>query len=83
MVETIDSRDVLDANARTCRAFRARILGHFRRVGPNKWDPYRFVRAEGDQEIDVLPGLKIQVEEYGAVFRLSTRTTSFASTAPA
>lgn len=73
MEETVDARDVLDANARTCCAFRAKLLGHFRRAGPNKWAPYRFVPATDDREMDVLPLLKIQIEAEGAVFRIRSR----------
>ncbi len=69
MEEIVDARDVLDANARSRRAFQARVLGYFRRTGPNRWDPYEFVAAEGD-EIEVLPGLKVEVEPEGAVFRI-------------
>ncbi len=69
MDEIVDARDVLDANARSRRAFRARVVGYFRRTGPNRWDPYRFVAADGD-EIEVLPGLKVEVEPEGAVFRI-------------
>ncbi len=69
MDEILDARDVLDANARTRRAFQARVLGYFRRTGPNRWDPYRFVAAERG-EIEVLPGLKLELEPDGAVFRI-------------
>ncbi len=70
MSQTVDARDILDANARTRRPFRARVLGHFRRIGPNSWDPYRFVKSDEEREIEVFPGLKVQVEEFGAVFRI-------------
>ena len=65
----VDARDVLDPDGRTARAFRGRIVGHYRRVGPDAWDDYRFVAEDGG-EIDVLPGLKIQVERHGARFRM-------------
>jgi hypothetical protein len=65
----VDSRDVLDPNGRTRRALDARVLGHFRRAGPNAWDPYQLVE-EAAGPIRVLPGIMIQVEEEGAVFRV-------------
>ena len=65
----VDARDVLDPDAKTARAFRGRIVGAYRRVGPNAWDDYRFVSEDGGV-IDVLPGLKIQLERHGARFRM-------------
>lgn len=70
MPEIVDARDVLDANSKTRRAFRATVLGSFRRTGPNRWDPYRFVASQAEREIEVLPGLKIQLEEFGTAFRI-------------
>ncbi len=69
MDEIVDARDVLDANAITHRRFRGRVLGRFRRTGPNSWDPYRFV-PEREREIEVNPGIRIQVEPVGVVFRM-------------
>jgi hypothetical protein len=69
MGKRVDARDVLDANGRTRRAFRGRIVGHYRRTGPNAWDDYEYVgRDEG--EIEVLPDLEVQTEAWGALFRL-------------
>jgi hypothetical protein len=65
----VDARDVLDANAKTARHFRGKILGHFRRTGPNAWDDYEYV-SDPEGEIDVLPGLKVQLEKRGADFRM-------------
>lgn len=65
----VDARDVLDPDAKTARAFRGRIVGAYRRAGPNAWDDYRFVSEDGGV-IDVLPGLKIQLERHGARFRM-------------
>ncbi len=72
MPKQIDSRDVLDPNARTLRSFTGRVLGRFRRLGPNRWDPYAFVR-EGGGPIRMLARVKIQLEPRGAVFRLRAR----------
>ncbi|QLH40447.1 MAG: hypothetical protein HWD60_17980 [Defluviicoccus sp.] len=61
----VDARDVFDANAKTARNFRARIVGHFRRVGPNVWDDYIFEPIDGGQTVDVLAGVPVQVETQG------------------
>ncbi len=66
----VDARDVLDPNARTSCAFRARTRGYFRRMGPNRWDDYELVPVEENQVIEVLPGLKIQLEAEGVAFRM-------------
>jgi hypothetical protein len=65
----VDARDVLDPDARTRDDFRGRILGHFKRTGPNAWDDYRFVSEDGG-EVEVLPGLKVQLEKFGAQVRM-------------
>jgi hypothetical protein len=69
MTERVDARDVMDANARTRRTFRGRIVGHFERTGPDSWNDYEFVRA-GEGEIEVSPGLEVQLERAGAVIRM-------------
>lgn len=72
MPRRVDARDVLDPNAHTRRAFRAKVVGHFARTGPNAWDDYEFVAQPG-KELDVLPGIPIQVEEHGPSFRMRSR----------
>jgi hypothetical protein len=69
MSRLVDSRDVLDPNARTRRPLEARVLGRYHRTGPNEWDPYQLVDEEG-ASVRVLRGIKIQVEDEGAVFRM-------------
>ncbi len=69
MCRLVDSRDVLDPNARTTHALDARVLGHYRRTGPNEWDPYQLVDEDGGA-VRVLPGIEVQVEDEGAVFRM-------------
>jgi hypothetical protein len=66
----IDARDVLDANARTAVNFRARVVGHFRRTGPNSWDNYVFQPVENGETVDVVAAVPIQVESEGAEFRM-------------
>ncbi|MFO1153687.1 MAG: hypothetical protein U1E42_08505 [Rhodospirillales bacterium] len=68
--EEIDARDVLDVNARTAVNFRARVVGHFRRKGPNSWDNYVFCPVENGETVDVLAAVPIQVESEGADFRM-------------
>ena len=68
--QRIDARDVLDANARTAASFRARIVGHFRRTGPNTWDDYVFQPVENGETVDVFADVPIQVESEGAKFRM-------------
>ena len=65
----VDARDVLDADATARRAFSGRIVGVFRRSGPNTWDDYVLVDADGG-EIQVFPETPIQVEREGARFRM-------------
>jgi hypothetical protein len=57
----VDSRDVLDPNARTKAPFRGQIVGHYRPTGPNAWDAYEYVEADGGT-IEVLADLKVQVD---------------------
>jgi len=72
MPRRIDSRDVLDPNGRTKRGLAGRVVGRYRRLGPNAWDDYELLRAEGES-LRVAAGVKIQVEESGARFRLRRR----------
>ena len=72
MPRRVDARDVLDPNANTRRAFRARVLGRFARTGPDPWDDYEYLEEPG-KELDVLPGIPIQLEEHGAEFRIRSR----------
>ncbi len=72
MALRVDARDVLDPNARTRRAFQGRIVGRFRRGGPNTWDDYIY-EAEDGGPIDVLPGVPVQLERRGAEFRQRRR----------
>jgi hypothetical protein len=65
----VDARDVLDADATTSRAFSGRIVGVFRRSGPNTWDDYVLVDGDGG-EIQVFAETPIQVERHGATFRM-------------
>jgi hypothetical protein len=68
----VDARDVLDADATTGRAFAGRVVGVFRRTGPNEWDDYELVEEDGGP-IDVLAGIPIQLEREGARFRMRRR----------
>jgi hypothetical protein len=65
----VDARDVLDANAKTCRVFQGRIRGYFRRTGPNRWDDYEYVAQDAGVS-RVLPGLRVQLEADGVEFRM-------------
>jgi hypothetical protein len=65
----VDARDVLDPNATATRGFRGRVLGRYRRTGPNAWDDYVLVEQDGGP-IDVLAGTQVQLEDAGAVVRL-------------
>jgi hypothetical protein len=69
MGERIDSRDVMDTNARTMRAFAATVLGHFRRTGANPWDDYEWVE-DAPESVAVAPGIPVQLERHGAEVRL-------------
>lgn len=69
MGRTVSARDVLDTNAAAARVFRGKIVGRFRRTGPNTWDDYAFVHDEGET-VDVLPGIKVQLERFGTDVRV-------------
>jgi hypothetical protein len=69
MTERVDARDVLDTDATTTRAFSGRLVGVFRRSGPDTWDDYVLVETDGGP-VDVLAGTPIQVETEGATFRM-------------
>ena len=69
MPERVDASDVLDANARIKRAFNARVVGYFRKAGPNPWDDYEFVRV-AEEPIEPYPGAEVQLERHGTQFRL-------------
>jgi hypothetical protein len=72
MCQRVDARDVLDADATTSRAFTGRIVGVYRRSGPNSWDDYILVDEDGGP-LDVFPETPIQVEPHGALFRMRRR----------
>lgn len=68
--ERIDARDVLDPNAKTATAFRARIIGHFVPSGPNAWDDYAFAPVADGEAVDIMAEVPVQVETSGAAFRM-------------
>jgi hypothetical protein len=72
LVRRVDARDVLDANATVRRRFTGRLLGRYRRSGPNAWDDYVLDEQEGAL-IEVAPGTPVQVESEAAVFRMRYR----------
>jgi hypothetical protein len=69
MARRLDARDVLDADATTARGFRGRVLGVYRRTGPNAWDDYALVEVDGGS-IEVFGETPVQLENEGAVFRM-------------
>jgi hypothetical protein len=72
MPREVDARDVLDADATTSRAFTGRVVGVFRRAGPDAWDDYVLVEEDGGP-IEVFARTPIQVEREGATFRMRRR----------
>jgi len=68
----VKASDVLDTNAAITRPFTGKIVGYFRRVGPNRWDDYELVRDELGT-IDVLPGVRIQLSKRGPKFRMRAK----------
>jgi hypothetical protein len=71
MTLRVKASDVLDPNAIVRLGFRATVLGYFRRVGPNRWDDYVLVEDQG--EIDVLAGVRVQLEGRGSELRIRSR----------
>ena len=69
MTRRLDARDVLDADAITARSFWGRVLGVYRRTGPNSWDDYALVEKDGGP-IEVFAETPVQLENEGAVFRM-------------
>lgn len=65
----IESRDVLDPNAQVRCAFTGKIIGCFKRTGPNSWDPYTLETIDGDV-ITVLAGVKVYVDPSGPFIRM-------------
>ena len=63
---------MLDADATTTRRFSGRVVGVYRRTGPNSWDDYVLVDEDGGA-IEVAAGTPIQVEAAGATFRMRRR----------
>ncbi len=76
MPQRVDARDVLDANALTAKPFTAVVVGYFRRTGPNSWDDYEFLRDD-QGEIEVNPGLRVQLERHGTEVRLRRHGTVY------
>ena len=70
--DLVCSRKVLVPNGKTKQSLPGRIVGHFQRVGPNPWDDYQFISEVGTR-IDVLPGIKVQVEPSEPRFRMRKR----------
>ncbi|HMA96713.1 MAG TPA: hypothetical protein VKP30_28700 [Polyangiaceae bacterium] len=74
-MELVKSADVLDPTHEASRPYRASIVGHFERIGPNAWDDYRFIKSQPTTEmppssVDVLPGVPLQLEARGAEVRM-------------
>jgi len=69
MTERVDARDVLDADATTSCTVRGRVVGVYRRSGPNSWDDYLLANEDGGP-IEVFAQTPIQVESSGATFRM-------------
>ena len=69
MARLIDARDVLDPDGMTRRFFKGRVVGYYKSTGANSWDPFEFVLEDGGP-IEVLPGLKVQLERTGPRFRM-------------
>ncbi len=69
MGRRVDARDVLDADATTRCTVSGRVVGVYRRSGPNSWDDYVLVDEDGGP-IEVFAETPIQVEAIGATFRM-------------
>ena len=67
----VDARDVLDADSETSCTVRGRVVGVFRRRGPNSWDDYE-LRDEDGGLIEVFAQTPIQIEATGATFQGKT-----------
>lgn len=72
MSRRVDARDVLDADATTSRPLTGRVVGVYRRRGPNTWDDYVLVEEDGGP-VEVFAGTPIQIEAEGATFRMRRR----------
>ena len=51
-------------------------MGYFRRTGPNSWDDYEFLHDD-QGTIEVLPGIRVQVERRDTCVRLRRRGTVY------
>ena len=72
MARRVDARDVLDADSATSRTVSGRVVGVYRRSGPNSWDDYVLVDEDGGP-IEVFAETPIQVESSGATFRMRVK----------
>jgi len=72
--EIVCTRKVFVPNGKTKRTFAGRIVGHYRRVGPNPWDDYQLVSGDGGP-IDVFPGIRVQIDRSKPRFRMRMRGT--------
>ncbi len=68
----VKASDVLDTNAAITRPFVGKIVGQFRRMGPNRWDDYELIR-EDLGSIDVFPGVRVQLATRGPEFRMRAK----------
>jgi hypothetical protein len=71
-MERIKSSDVLDVTHHTVSTMRGRVVGYFRRLGPNSWDDYGFV-AEPGEDIELVPGVPVMLESRGAELRVRSK----------
>ncbi len=69
MALRVKSSDVLDTTHLVARPIPARVVGYFRRTGPNSWDDYVYVDEPGEA-LEVLPGVPVQLEARGPDVRL-------------
>jgi hypothetical protein len=52
-MERVKSNDVLDPTHVARRPFRGKVIGYFRRIGPNAWDDYQFIRSAASDATQV------------------------------
>ncbi|MEO1090719.1 MAG: hypothetical protein AAFX81_08800 [Pseudomonadota bacterium] len=67
--EPVPASRAMRANAKSKRAFAGRVFARFARQGPNSWDPFA-LRPVALESVDVGPGVRLQIEDEGGIFRM-------------
>lgn len=71
-MERVRSAEVLVTTHTTRCGVAGKIVGYFRRLGPNPWDDYRFVKEDGGA-LELGAGVPVMLEAQGPLFRVRSQ----------